>query len=96
MFLWNSFLPAFLINLFAAFAFFHCCNKIRFDATRHKLETRGSKFETGDAYAQVVFPKRARFAVASHFRSLRDLGFGNNAATNAGEDGDPVLGTVVA
>ena len=46
------------------------------------------------AAAKVVRRERPRPAVAADARSVRHLGVGDHAATNAGQDRDPVLATV--
>src|SRR2546421_10201512 len=48
------------------------------------------------AIDRLVCRKQTRPALAPHARSLRDLGFGDHAATDAGENGDSVLGTLHA
>ena len=45
---------------------------------------------TGSAFVGLVCRECPRLAVAAHAERLRHLGFGNYAATNAGDDGDPI------
>jgi hypothetical protein len=93
----NSSFPAFLIKFFAGFAFIVRCHKIPRDAAPRKPETQNPKLETTCPSAPfVVRQKRPRPPLAPHSRSLRDLGFRNHAATNAGQNRDTLLGPLDA
>src|SRR5687768_4026728 len=45
---------------------------------------------------RLVSPEQTRSPLAPHARSIRDLGFGNHASADAGEDGHSLLGTLDA